>query len=82
MANNKLSDLNDHLFNQLERLGDPDLKGEALETEINRSKAISSIAKNITENAKNTIEVLKLMSETGDKDLPSHLLIGDGSGNK
>ena len=49
---NRLLDLQDHLFEQLERLNDDDLKGEALETEITRSKAISEIAKNLTGNAR------------------------------
>lgn len=43
MARNKLSDLNNHLFMQLERLGEEDLKGEELLEEINRSKAISDV---------------------------------------
>jgi len=41
---NKLSDLNDHLFAEVERLSDEDLKGEALVGEIGRSKAITSVA--------------------------------------
>jgi 2-iminoacetate synthase ThiH len=45
MARNKLSDLNDHLFEQLERLSDEDLTEEQLEKEIKRAKAVSGIAK-------------------------------------
>ncbi len=41
---NTLTDLNNHLFAQLERLGDEDLDGEKLQQEINRAKAISDIA--------------------------------------
>ncbi|MEA5092439.1 hypothetical protein SDC9_37452 [bioreactor metagenome] len=55
---NTLGDLNNHLFEQLERLNDEDLKGEALETEITRSKAITDVACRIIEN--NTL-VLKAM---------------------
>ena len=38
---NTMMDLNDHLFAELERLGDEGLEGEALEKEINRAKAIA-----------------------------------------
>lgn len=44
---NKQTDLNDHLFAQLERLGDEDLKGEELEAEIERSRAITNVAKHL-----------------------------------
>jgi hypothetical protein len=79
MAKNKLEDLNNHLFAQLERLGDEQIKGEELQVEINRAKSISSIAKNITENAKITLEVIKYVDENGNTTLPSQLSIGDKS---
>ena len=44
MPRNTLGDLNNHLFAQLERLSDEDIKGNALEEEINRAKAVTSIA--------------------------------------
>ena len=34
MMKNTLGDLNNHLFAQLEKLGDEDLKGDELEAEI------------------------------------------------
>ena len=48
---NTLGDLNNHLFAQLERLGDEDIKGEELQQEINRAKAISDIATQVISNA-------------------------------
>jgi hypothetical protein len=48
---NKLADLNDHLFAEIERLGDEDLSGEALTQEIARSKAVSNVASHIINNA-------------------------------
>ena len=56
MAKNTLLDLNNHLFAQLERLGDEDLSQEDLQKEISRAKAISGVAKNIIDNAKTTLE--------------------------
>lgn len=48
---NKLSDLNNHLFAELERLGDEDLMGDKLQEEILRAKAISDIAGQTIANA-------------------------------
>ena len=48
---NKLIDLNDHLFAQMERLCDEDLKGDVLIQEIGRSKAVSQVATHIINNA-------------------------------
>jgi hypothetical protein len=47
---NKLSDLNDHLFAEIERLGDEELKGEELVQEINRANAIQAVAGQIIAN--------------------------------
>jgi len=48
---NKLIDLNDHLFAQLERMGDEDLKGKKLDAEIKRSKEMAGLGKIIVANA-------------------------------
>ena len=60
---NTLGDLNNHLFMQLERLGDEDLSGDDLLKEIARSKAISDIAKNVIENANVVLRAQKHMAE-------------------
>jgi len=48
---NKLIDLNDHLFAQIERLSDEDLKGAALVEEVGRAKSVSNVAAQIINNA-------------------------------
>jgi len=48
---NKLIDLNDHLFAEIERLSDEDLKGDALTEEVGRAKSVSNIAAQIINNA-------------------------------
>jgi hypothetical protein len=58
---NRLTDLNDYLFAQLERLADEDLSGEAIATEIQRAGAIVDVADTIVENA------CKLVADHGDR---------------
>ena len=60
---NTLGDLNNHLFMQLERLGEEDLEGDKLLAEIARSKAISEIAKNVIENANVVLQAQKHKDE-------------------
>ena len=68
---NTLIDLNNHLFEQIERLNDDDLVGEDLDKEIKRSKAISSIAQNIIDNAALTLEAKKFAEDySGRVDVP------------
>ena len=62
---NKISDLNNHLFAQLERLSDEDLNEEDLKKEIERARAISNISKNIIESTKTAFEGMKLMERAG-----------------
>jgi hypothetical protein len=57
---NTLKDLNNHLFEQLERLNDEDLKGETLQEEIGRAKAISRIASQIIANGSLVLDAQKL----------------------
>ena len=62
---NKITDLNDHLFAELERLGDEELKDEELSREIGRAKAISDVASRIIDNAKLALDATKLQVEYG-----------------
>lgn len=65
MTQNKLADLNNHLFAQLERLSDEDVKGEDLREEIGRSKAITQISQQIISNASIILEGEKFIEEYG-----------------
>ena len=62
---NKLSDLNDHLFAQLERLSEETLTPEQISNETKRGKAIVGIADQIIKNAALQVQVAKLVSEKG-----------------
>lgn len=73
---NRLTDLNDYLFAQLERLADEDLSSDALEAEVKRSDAVVHVADTIVANAKLQLDACKLIAEHGDK-IGRHLpLIG------
>lgn len=61
---NTLVDLNNHLFEQLERLNDEELKGENLKEEIMRAKSITDIASKIIDNANTVLDAKKLQVDT------------------
>lgn len=60
---NTLGDLNLHLFAQLERLGDEELKGENLAEEINRAKAVIGIASTIIDTGSLVLESQKYLDD-------------------
>lgn len=62
---NKLWDLNNLLFAQLERLDDEEMPLEALQAEIERSKAISQISGQIIQNANIQLKAAELVAEYG-----------------
>ena len=62
---NTLTDLNNHLFEQIERLNDDELTKEELDMEIKRLKAMSSISNQIIANAKVELEAAKIMIDNG-----------------
>jgi len=62
---NTLTDLNNHLFAQLERLSDEDLTGEKLQEEISRAKAVGDIAATIISNGSLVLKAKTFMHEYG-----------------
>lgn len=60
---NKLTDLNNILFEQIERLNDDDLQGDALKQQIKKSQTIESIAGRIIANANTVLKAEKLKME-------------------
>lgn len=67
---NKLSDLNNHLFAQLERLGEEGLTPEQVETEAARTDAIVSVAEQIVKNADLQLKAAMLIANHGDRFVP------------
>ena len=61
---NTLGDLNNHLFAQLERLGNEELEGDELKEEILRAKAVTDIAGGMIDNANTVLDVMKFQAET------------------
>lgn len=72
---NTLGDLNNHLFAELERLGDEDLKGEKLIEEISRAKSIADVSTQIISNAHVILQAEKFRDEklSIDREMPKML---------
>lgn len=64
---NKLTDLNNHLFAQLERLNEEDIEAEKLQSEIERSKAVAAIAREIINNGKLVLDAQVELGRTTNK---------------
>jgi hypothetical protein len=62
---NKLTDLQDHLFAQIERLGEEGINEKTIATEIKRSSAMSGLAKQCIENASLMLDAAKFQHEVG-----------------
>lgn len=60
---NKLSDLNNHLFAQLERLSDEDLTAEQISQEVERAEAIVSVSDQIVRNADLQLKAVTLLAQ-------------------
>lgn len=70
---NKLIDLNNHLFAELERLGDE------LAQEVERAKSITGIAQQIVSNAQVTLKAVELQCEYMDRNIGLGGLLEDSS---
>lgn len=67
---NKLVDLNNHLFAQLERLGDEQLSPEQIEQEAKRTDAIVAVSEQLIRNADLAVKAAKLIADHGDRFRP------------
>ena len=74
--NNKFSDLNNHLFAELERLSDEELNEDELKSEIDRARAITSVSKQIIENGALALRAEKFKQEMGLDSLNTPMLEG------
>lgn len=63
---NTLSDLNLHLFAQLERLSDEELTGGELQEEILRARSIASISEQIINNGNLVLKAKQYVRENVD----------------
>lgn len=79
---NRLTDLNDLLFAQLERLTDESLSGEALAQEISRTTSVVQVADRIVDTAALQLQGAKLIAEHGGgmlKALPATMALSSGT---
>lgn len=71
-----LNDLNEYLFQEMERLTNEDLSAEELDKEIRRSDALQKVAKTIIDNGILALQAKKHLDEYGQGDKVELPLIG------
>ena len=62
---NTLTDLNNYLFEAIERINDDSMDDEKLDREIKRSEAVQKIAKTIIDNGNLALQAKKHLDEYG-----------------
>lgn len=75
MVKNTLTDLDNHLFEALERLNDDELSDDELARETKRAQAISEVSRNIIANSEVKLKAIKMQQEYfgGDGKMPLRL---------
>lgn len=74
---NKLTDLNNHLFAQLERLSEEGLTAEQIAQEVDRTEAIVSVSEQIVKNADIQLKAVTILSNH-ERMRPHLTMIGGG----
>lgn len=64
---NRLIDLNNHLFSQLERLTEEGISAEKIEQEVKRADAIVAVSEQIIRNADLSLKAVTLVANHGDR---------------
>jgi hypothetical protein len=75
---NKLADLNNHLFAQLERLSEENLTAEQIEQEVRRTDAIVHVSEQIVRNADLQLKAVTILANHGER-FRSHLTMIEGA---
>lgn len=73
---NTLTDLNNYLFEAIERLNDDELSEEQLDKEIKRSEAVQKVAKTIIESGALALSAKKHLDEYGQGDAVQLPMLG------
>lgn len=71
-----LADLNEILFDQLDRLNNRELGEEELAAELNRAKAVSDVAGRVLESGKLTLDVCKFKDMAMDANMQIPKMLG------
>lgn len=75
---NTLNDLNNYLFEAIERINDDSLSSEQMDNEIRRAETVTKIADKIIDNAELQLKAIQHMDDyayKGERHMPA-LLIG------